>query len=770
MTYDRTSALAVDVPAEPQTQAAVAAAVPAVSETVMAGAPPAKKPPAVNRAREVKSPLEPYFNGHEGQRAFWGRRWNDAARGFSAWLADHPRHADADRARLLLNVSRLYAGRAKEAAAGLTVLEAKLPGLEDPVRLLTAEALIRAGDPARALAVLARISDDFAEARAASLLHARALSAANRARDARDAYKAHTAHYPDAAPSVFMALADAEASARGPAKAQAAALREVVARAPHTELAIRADRRLKTLPKKLRALTTPQLTRRLKQQVEARRHKHAAQTARMVQKRTKVGSGAWCEAGYLHGRTLERAKKWAEATALWAKLVSKCKKVDRDVLAPILYFAGKRQMNSGDPNRAFVWFTRIQKEMPEHSFVDDTLVWQADIRRGQGKNKAADKLLTQAIEVRGDMQEKAAWQLFWHHFEQNRFRKAAQVAEKAVSVLEPALMLKSRGRLIYWWGRALHKRGERVRAALAYSRVIREHPLTWYAQLAEQRLRKLDPKAANDALAEARKAQSTDDIATEARDQLKEPRVARAVELLRLGLKGPARSELAGLKHSKKRVTADWLSALLYEQAGDFWQSYRIARWKRPEYQRSWPTAGHEERWRIAHPMPEIYEKAVARAAKAHEIPESLVWSIMRTESGFRPEVVSIANAVGLMQLIVPTGRSMAKQEGVTGRVDRKRLQDPELNIRLGTRYLGKLSRRFEAHPALMAAGYNAGPGGPAKWLKQRGTQELDAFVENIPYNETRKYVKSVVTAWLRYEQLYGENGKAPQINLHLPR
>ena len=86
----------------------------------------------------------------------------------------------------------------------------------------------------------------------------------------------------------------------------------------------------------------------------------------------------------------------------------------------------------------------------------------------------------------------------------------------------------------------------------------------------------------------------------------------------------------------------------------------------------------------------------------------------MRTESHFRTSALSRASAVGLMQLIVPTAKSLARQEGVAGTVDRTRLQDPDLNIRLGTRFLGKLSRRFDGHAALIAAGYNAGPGGPS--------------------------------------------------------
>jgi soluble lytic murein transglycosylase len=128
-----------------------------------------------------------------------------------------------------------------------------------------------------------------------------------------------------------------------------------------------------------------------------------------------------------------------------------------------------------------------------------------------------------------------------------------------------------------------------------------------------------------------------------------------------------------------------------------------------------------------------------------------------------------VANAVGLMQLIIPTGRAMARREGVSGTIDRNRLKDPLLNIRLGTRYLGRLSARFEGHPALIASGYNAGPGRPAQWLERDTTEELDVFVEKIPYRETRRYTKSVITSYLRYRFLYG-NKESVQIPIDLPR
>ena len=140
----------------------------------------------------------------------------------------------------------------------------------------------------------------------------------------------------------------------------------------------------------------------------------------------------------------------------------------------------------------------------------------------------------------------------------------------------------------------------------------------------------------------------------------------------------------------------------------------------------------------------------------------------MQTESAFRTNAMSVADAVGLMQLIEPTGQSMAKRLGVKGTVNKRRLQDPELNIRLGSHFLKRLSTRFSNHPALMAAAYNAGPGRPKRWNTRWPAAELDEYVEKIPFRETRRYVKSVVTAWMRYRWLYADAESS--ISLTIPR
>ena len=102
----------------------------------------------------------------------------------------------------------------------------------------------------------------------------------------------------------------------------------------------------------------------------------------------------------------------------------------------------------------------------------------------------------------------------------------------------------------------------------------------------------------------------------------------------------------------------------------------------------------------------------------------------------------SHAGAVGLMQLLPNTARRVARKEGIE-RLATPRLLDPRTNIRLGTRYLGDLVKRF-GHPLLAIASYNAGPHRVEKWLPREAVRDATLWVESIPFQETRNYVKRI--------------------------
>ena len=109
-------------------------------------------------------------------------------------------------------------------------------------------------------------------------------------------------------------------------------------------------------------------------------------------------------------------------------------------------------------------------------------------------------------------------------------------------------------------------------------------------------------------------------------------------------------------------------------------------------------------------------------------------------------DVRSSAGAIGLMQLMPATGREVAKDISLpySGLAT---LTNPESNIRLGTSYLAQMAERFSGNQVLATAAYNAGPHREMRWLPAKSSEDARVWIENIPFNETRKYVKRVLAA-----------------------
>lgn len=161
-----------------------------------------------------------------------------------------------------------------------------------------------------------------------------------------------------------------------------------------------------------------------------------------------------------------------------------------------------------------------------------------------------------------------------------------------------------------------------------------------------------------------------------------------------------------------------------------------------------------QDLWRAS--WPQAYAPAVRRAVTGSKLQPGLVWALMREESGFRPAVASSAGAKGLMQLMPATAERVARQIDLAG-WNEGMLVDPTTNIRLGTAYLDGLVRSYPGRASAAIGSYNAGPEPVKRWLAERPRQADDEWVENIPYDETRNYVKRVLRSQHAYRELYAD-------------
>ena len=153
--------------------------------------------------------------------------------------------------------------------------------------------------------------------------------------------------------------------------------------------------------------------------------------------------------------------------------------------------------------------------------------------------------------------------------------------------------------------------------------------------------------------------------------------------------------------------------------------------------------------WRILFPEP--WWNTIQTESAKNNLDPYLVASLIRQESEFDPSAISYANAWGLMQIRpTPEGVKLAREEGVS-HFKAYQLLDPEMNIKLGTRYLRELMDRFGGVQEYALAAYNAGDSRVVDWQAAGPYSGMDEFVESIPFTQTREYVEAI----LRNEETY---------------
>jgi soluble lytic murein transglycosylase len=159
--------------------------------------------------------------------------------------------------------------------------------------------------------------------------------------------------------------------------------------------------------------------------------------------------------------------------------------------------------------------------------------------------------------------------------------------------------------------------------------------------------------------------------------------------------------------------------------------------------------------WQNLYPL--VFLDEIKSSGKSLQVNPVLIISVIRQESKFSPVIKSPVGALGLMQVIPDTASFAAKKMNMAT----YDLTDPADNIRLGSWYL-KYTHSLQRHNTMLAiASYNAGPGNVDKWIKEYGTQDLDDFVERIPFEETQNYVKTVLGNYWNYLILYNPEVRA---------
>jgi soluble lytic murein transglycosylase len=422
------------------------------------------------------------------------------------------------------------------------------------------------------------------------------------------------------------------------------------------------------------------------------------------------------------------------------------------------YMLGQVAQRQGQAAESEQHYRRIMTNYPTSPWAAEALAELAALFAGRQQT-------TQAVELYERLaqdfpsHEKAAdglWEAGWGQYRQQHYGAAARIFRRFEELLPHTDMLPQ---ALYWQARALHQQGQPQVAAQLYQRLVEEYPFHYYSLQATNRLREADRPVSRAAMAAAVAPDwHPPHLVTLPAVALMQPNqlqfhFIRVQELRQLRMHREASREISQLGNllPDTRETTYFLSKLCVDNQ-DYLAAFRylngLFKALRPAEVRGLPRAI----WTMLYPKP--FWDEVEQQARATALDPYLVVSIMRQESAFAPTAVSSAGARGLMQLMPGTAQQVSQRLQL-GKVTNAMLEQPQHNIMLGTHYFASMLKRYEGNVVLALAAYNAGPGRADRWFKEWPATPQDEFIERIPFQETRLYVKLILRNMLNYERLY---------------
>ena len=685
-------------------------------------------------------------------------------------------------------------GSTGEALAYLEGLEVVLPEVADLVWALQAEVHRRQGNWPQALARWQRVLSFDVDSPAAANATFGAADAYYALGDTRQAYKAYgeaLAHFPSS-PSAAIAQLNLGrlAEARGDYAAAAASNNALYFRRPSGTVSDLAGERLKALATAGR-IAPPSVRTRLG------RVDRLLATGELTAVATELESlGALSldtrdalSLSYRRAHLAYRQRDFDRAIALFTELRGSrpsSTQLTYDRWIARCYAAASRF------DEALSVYLDIATRYPTHRDGREALFKAAWLAYDARRHDQAIQLFTLFMQryAKDRAADEAQWYLAWNHFLAGSMSQAAD-ALTALTTAFPRSSLRQRS--LYWLGRSRGELGDVGSARSAYEAARAEAPLSYYGALARQRLEQMPvpekpiafaggstllasldappiPAVRDDddeAPADTDRAAALDDAgspdATGAQESASAaddipfafnwstPAARRLVALAAID-DTDAAAALVGRLVPTGAVAGTKLSlarARLLASLGAYNAAYEIA----SRYVDNTEEVHTSDMALLALAYPLAHEQAVHAAAREFGVSPALILAVMRQESAFRSRARSWAGARGLMQIISRTGARIATELQVAP-FDAALLDEPQVNIRFGTWYLGKLLDKYYGHVALAVGSYNAGPIAVASWLDRRPGVETDVFVEEIPYKETRNYVKRVLSNLAVYSYL----------------
>jgi soluble lytic murein transglycosylase len=409
----------------------------------------------------------------------------------------------------------------------------------------------------------------------------------------------------------------------------------------------------------------------------------------------------------------------------------------------------------------------MRQKFPDGKLTPKALI-DAGMAAREAKNKSEENYFLQtavsafpnAIDV-----AKAQFELAWLQHESKNYQISSQMLlEHLARYVDKDST--NRGKAGYWAARDSELAGKTGEACALYDATIYRYGANWYGYLALQKLTTLRGQG---------KCQSTPNfpagslvpkavanlkvvtVAAETSTPKELERAAKSEDLSVVGLFDWAIDELKeAQKTAGNSPRINLALAKHYRLKGDQVNALLSLARSYPDYAQMFPEEMGREEWDIFYPLTNWSD--IKYWALQRRLDPFQVAGFIRQETIFDPRAKSGANAYGLMQLLIPTARAVAKKYNSTiGAISAETLFQPAINIELGTAYIRDQFDKF-GRVEFVAVAYNAGPGRVPQWTASLPS-EIDAFVEEIPFKETKGYVQGIIRNSAQYRRLYDENG-----------
>ena len=347
----------------------------------------------------------------------------------------------------------------------------------------------------------------------------------------------------------------------------------------------------------------------------------------------------------------------------------------------------------------------------------------------------------------------ALWKSSWLSFRQGRTEDARTGFENQIAIYPDSAEIPA---ALYWRGRLAEEENKPAMARAFYQKVGERYHNYYYAELSRQRLKNLKTDNSTEDTVHVALLDHLAPLPTLKVSPTETPddnlRVARARLLSNGALAEMAVRELQAAASQEGGSWAPPEMARVYQDGGRYDRGIEIMKRMTPNYFAVDIPDLPRPYWEAL--FPKAYWSDLRKYSQQNGLDPFLVASLIRQESEFNAGALSRANAVGLMQLLPKTGKTVAKQVKLKG-YNSSALFTPAVNLQLGTRYFKDMVDKYNGQFEYALAAYNAGTDRVADWLGEGHYRDTQEFVESIPFTETREYVQAILRNANVYRQIY---------------